>query len=62
MAGAWEEFLGYPIGPNVILSRLNKVYINPSSIRRYCGGVIDCYNLYRYTRCFGSGARVRTIY
>ena len=45
MAGAWEEFLGYPIGPNVILSRLNKVYINPSSIRRRCGGAIDCYNL-----------------
>ena len=60
--GLRRRIFSFPIRPNVILSRLNKVYINSSPIRRYYSGIIDCYNLYRYTRCFGPGVRVRTIY
>jgi hypothetical protein len=41
---------------NVILSLLNKVYINSSTIRRHGGGMIDDLILYRYTRCFENGA------
>jgi hypothetical protein len=33
--GTW--FFSFPIRPNIILSRLNKIYIDSSTIRRHCG-------------------------
>ena len=36
--GTW--FFGFPIQPNIILSRLNKICINSSAIRRHCGGYL----------------------
>ena len=38
------------IWEDVVLSLLNKVYINSTTIRRHGGGVIDDLILYRYTR------------